>query len=59
MNITLLPKDKKSIRALALSRLKTDTICPCCQQKQLKEVLHFPRGEPPEEVKIWEFVQRL
>ena len=47
------------LRQKALRSLKTDATCPDCGQEKLQRILPFPRGEPPEEDYILNYVLRM
>ena len=59
MGISRPKLSKQQIRQKALSRLKTDGVCPCCGQEKLQRILPFPRGEPPDENYILTQVLRM
>ena len=50
---------KIQLRQKALRSLKTDATCPACRQEKLQRILPFPRGEPPEEDYILNYVLRM
>jgi hypothetical protein len=59
MNLNIQKSSKVQIREKSLKRLKSDNTCPCCGHKSLKTILHFPRGEPPDEAYILMHVLKL
>lgn len=59
MNINRPKKSKSEIREQALKRLKTDKVCPCCGHKNLRQIIPFPRGEPPDDIYILNIVLKL
>lgn len=59
MNILSPKRSKVNLRTAALSRLQTDNKCPCCSYKNLRRILSFPRGEPPNDAYIENQVLRM
>ncbi len=59
MRINRRRRSKEDLRAAALNRLKTDNKCPCCGYKELRRILPFPRGEPPNALYIEKQVLRM
>ena len=50
---------KIQLRQKALRSLKIDATCPACRQEKLQRILPFPKGEPPEEDYILNYVLRM
>ena len=49
MHIARPQRTKTELRTAALQRLKAERACPCCGHQNLRRILPFPRGEPPDE----------
>ena len=59
MNIFPQKRNKEDLRQAALNRLKRNGNCPCCSNKKMVKICHFPRGEPPDETEVLRVVLKL
>jgi len=58
MGIVRLNLSKEQRKEKALSRLKIDDQCPCCQKGKMRSILPFGRDGPPDEGYIFEFIAK-
>jgi len=58
MGIVRLNLSKGQRKEKALSRLKIDDQCPCCQKGKMRSILPFGRDGPPDEGYIFEFIAK-